>query len=62
MNYNLKPADIERMDPDLVIELLARITAQAVVEENRRKAEERERKRELRKGAKGEDVSLAEIK
>lgn len=57
----MKPEDVQRMDPDLVLELLARATAQAIVEENTRKTEERKRERRTRHGARGEDVSLTEI-
>ena len=61
MNYGLKPDDAARMDPDLVRELLIRLGAQAEVTEARQKQAEREAKRRVKGGRRGDDASIAEI-
>jgi len=61
VNYGLKPDDAARMDPDLVRELLIRLGAQAEVTEARQKQAEREAKRRVKGGRRGDDASIAEI-
>ena len=56
--YHWTPAQVGRMDPDFVEELLVRMRAEADVEKARQKRAERAARRKQRRG---EDVDMAEI-
>lgn len=57
-HYHWTPAQVGRMDPDFIDELLVRMRAEADVERVRRKRAERDARRKQRGG---EDVDMAEI-
>lgn len=59
--YQWTPEQVDRLDPDYIDYLLARIAAESDYQESERKKAERERKRAERQGKgsrKGEDVDI----
>ena len=63
--YRWTPEQIDRMDPDYLEELQARMRAEGIVAEERRQAEERKRRHDewvrTHKRPRGDSVDISEI-